>query len=53
MRKHISPNKKKYVQAAMKKRNVNKVLFSEENSDEEHNSLFPKDLYKEKICSNK
>ncbi|XP_067212749.1 uncharacterized protein [Linepithema humile] len=49
MRKHISPTKKKYIQAAMKRRNVNKILFSEENSDEEHNGLLPENLYKEKI----
>ncbi|XP_071639985.1 uncharacterized protein [Temnothorax longispinosus] len=46
IRKQLSPSKKKYSQAAIKKRNMNKSKASEENLNKE---LLLEDLYKEKI----
>lgn len=48
IRKHLSPSKKKYTQAAMRKQNMISKA-SEENLNEE---LLLEDLYKEKVYSN-
>lgn len=48
MRKNISPTKRRYIAAAMK-RKINNPLFSDENSDEEKDDLLSEDLYQEKV----